>query len=183
MLNIFNSLLLTASILLIPNGCTGGTKPSGNSSPTTINQQWTVGIVEKKRDDIGPVTVKNIRTGQHAGYERIVFDFEGRAVPGYRIEYVDRPVRQCGSGEPVALAGDAWLHITLSPSQAHDGNGNATIKNRERKTGYKIIKELKFTCDFEAQVAVALGLSSPNRFRVLELSNPTRLVIDIKDRR
>jgi len=42
------------------------------------------------------------------------------------------------------------------------------------------VKELISTCDFEAEVEWVAGVASPNRYRVLELRNPTRLVVDIK---
>ncbi|MBA2378972.1 MAG: hypothetical protein H0V76_05295, partial [Blastocatellia bacterium] len=42
------------------------------------------------------------------------------------------------------------------------------------------VKDLKITCDFEAEVTWVAGVASPNRYRVLELKAPTRLVVDIK---
>jgi hypothetical protein len=43
-----------------------------------------------------------------------------------------------------------------------------------------IVKEYEFSCDFEGEVQVVLGVSSPNRYRVTELQNPTRLIVDIQ---
>jgi hypothetical protein len=40
--------------------------------------------------------------------------------------------------------------------------------------------ELELTCDFEAVVTWVLGLESPNRYQVRELSNPPRLVVDVR---
>ena len=102
------------------------------------------------------------------------------AAPGYHIEYVDRPVRSCGSGEVVELSGDGYLLIRLTPARAHTEEGNPTIAERERTLNLTILKQAKLICDFEAQVEWALGLSSPNKYRVLELQNPSRLVVDIK---
>src|SRR2546422_4665234 len=39
------------------------------------------------------------------GYDRVVFEFTGDSVPGYRVEYTMKPVQRCGSGDPVAVAG------------------------------------------------------------------------------
>jgi hypothetical protein len=37
------------------------------------------------------------------------------------------------------------------------------------------------TCDFEAKVSFVLGLNSKKPYRVVELQNPTRLIIDVKN--
>ena len=37
------------------------------------------------------------------------------------------------------------------------------------------------TCDFEAKVGFVIGLGSKTAHRVVELQNPTRLVLDVKN--
>lgn len=138
------------------------------------------GITDKKYEIKSTAVLKEVRTAGHDGYDRAVFEFEGAEMPGYHIEYIDKPVRQCGSGNPVNLKGDGWLEIRFYPANAHTEEGKPTIENRELVPNHKIIKELKSTCDFEAEVEWVLGVSSPNHYRVLELENPTRLAVDIK---
>jgi hypothetical protein len=127
-----------------------------------------------------PVTLRDVRVGVNQGFDRVVLEFLGSGVPGYRVEYVDRPVHHCGSGDPVPVAGDAWLAITLRGTQAHTDQGQATVGQRERRLDMPIVKELEFTCDFEGVVEIVLGVSRPNRYRITELQNPTRLIIDIQ---
>lgn len=152
---------------------------STNYSQTT-NVQWTAGTVEKQRPNLAPAILRAIRTGRHKGFDRVVFEFRGNAVPGYKIEYVDRPIRSCGSGDVVRVAGDGWLSVRMTPAQAHTDSGRPTIAYRERRLRLPLIRELQSTCDFEGEVEWVVGVSSPNRYRVMELSNPRRLVIDIK---
>jgi hypothetical protein len=78
------------------------------------------------------------------------------------------------------MAGDGWLEIRFSPANAHTEQGEPTVKTREMAPDHKIVKELKSTCDFEADVAWVAGVSSPNKYRVLELKNPPRVAVDIK---
>jgi hypothetical protein len=101
-------------------------------------------------------------------------------VPGYTVEYVDRPVRECGSGHAVEIAGDGWLSIRLGPARAHDDRGRATVLERQRALRMPVLRELRFTCDFEAEVEIVLGVATPNRFRVFEQLDPARLVIDVR---
>lgn len=140
----------------------------------------TAGRTEKKRANAAPVLLRSVRTASRQNFDRVVFEFAGRKLPGYHIEYIDRPARQCGSGDDVSLRGDALLRVRLTPAQAHTEAGVATINNRERVLNLKLMKEMKATCDFEGEVEWVLGLAAPNRYRVIELSNPARLVVDVK---
>jgi hypothetical protein len=127
----------------------------------------------------GVQTQVGILAGKHAGYERVVFEFAD-SVPGYHLEYIDKPVRDCGAGHVRPVAGEGWLEVRLEPARAHDDSGHPTIAEREFKPRLDLVLELERTCDFEAVVTWVIGLASPNRFRVLELSDPPRLVVDIR---
>lgn len=176
-----------------PAATPAGTAPSPAASPAAetaapADEQagraaedfaGTVGKTEKEGGG-APALLRAVRTASREGFERVVFEFAGARVPGYRVEYVDRPVRQCGSGEPVPVAGDAWLRVRLAPANAHTEAGEATVQDRARRLDYPNLKELKILCDFEAEVEWVLGLASPARYRVLELTSPARLVIDVK---
>jgi hypothetical protein len=116
----------------------------------------------------------------HVGFDRAVFEFEGTTVPGYHVEYVDRPVRQCGSGEPVAVEGDGWLEVRLTPAQAHTEAGAPTVPQREYRLPHPVLRELQAKCYFEAVVTWVLWVASPNRYRVREISDPARLVVDVR---
>jgi hypothetical protein len=137
----------------------------------------TAGIVDVKRDR-APSTLLAVRAATHPGFDRVVFEFRG-AVPGYHLEYIDRPVRDCGAGEPRPIAGDAWLEVRLSPAYAHEEDGRPTVPARELLPRLPNVLEIERTCDFEAVVTWVLGVASPNRYRVLELSDPPRLVVDV----
>jgi hypothetical protein len=109
----------------------------------------------------------------------VAFEFEVLPLPGYHLEYIDRPVRKCGSGDPTALRGDSWLEVRFTPADAHDERGAPTVKDRERQLELGVIRELELTCDFEAETTWVIGLAMPNKYRVLELAAPPRIVVDI----
>jgi hypothetical protein len=125
------------------------------------------------------LTLRDVRTARNEGFDRTVFEFEGTQVPGYHVEYVDSPVRHCASGEPVEIAGQGWLQVRLQPARAH-ANGQVTVAQRERKPALPVLQELELTCDFEADVTWVLGVKAPNTYRVMELHEPTRLVVDVR---
>ncbi len=149
----------------------------GDTSQKTF--EGTAGIVEKKRSGTKLAVLREVRTGKHENFDRVVFEFEGNAIPGYHVEYVDKPIRDCGAGEVVPLVGDVFLRIQMQPAQAHTEAGVPTVMARQQTPNLPLIKEMKLTCDFEALVEWVLGVSAPNHYRVLELQNPARLVIDV----
>jgi hypothetical protein len=162
------------------NSSAGDNSNSPANVAESMNFAGTAGIIEKKYEIKGAALLKEVRAAAHEGFDRVVFEFDGAEMPSYHIEYIDKPARACGSGNVVPLKGDGWLEIRFSPAAAHTEDGEPTVKNREQSPNLKIIREMKSTCDFEAEVEWVLGVSSPNKYRVLELKNPTRLAVDIK---
>jgi hypothetical protein len=161
------------------SGSSGDADGAAQADPAGEKFEGTAGITEQARKG-PPALLSAVRTATHQNFDRVVFEFKGDTVPGYHIEYIDKPVRKCGSGETTQLAGFGWLLIRMSPAQAHGEDGKVTVQDQALAPGLPIMKELKQTCDFEGQVSWVIGVGSPNRYRVLELSNPTRLVVDIK---
>lgn len=143
------------------------------------NREWTAGEVKLKRSEVQMVTLRSVRAARNEGFDRVVFEFDGAQVPGYQVEYVNKPIVKCGSGNETEVAGQGWLQVTLTPAQAHEG-GTATINERERKSALPVIQEMEMTCDFEGEVTWVLGNAHPNKYRVMELREPTRLVVDVQ---
>lgn len=144
------------------------------------NREWTSSAVDMKRQDAPQATLRSVRAGAHPDYDRVVFEFEGTQLPGYKVEYEKEPVVQCGSGDPAALAGKGQLQVTFTPARAHTDQGQPTVATRELKPALPVLLELERTCDFEGEVTWVLGNKSVQPFRVLELREPTRLVVDVK---
>lgn len=145
--------------------------------------EWTAGIVEGAGNSPGSAVLTSVRAARQADFDRIVIEFDRGEISGYHVEYVDRPVRQCGSGEPTDVEGDGWLLVRLNPAQAHDDNGRPTVSTRDIRPTLPNVAQLRLICDFEGYVEWVIGVRSPNPYRVLELTNPARLVIDINHQR
>ena len=102
------------------------------------------------------------------GEQRITFGFDG-ALPGAVVEYVDRPVREAGSGDEVAVAGEAVLSIRFEPASSAVLDGEEvtrTYTGPNRVAGSGTVLEVVRTGDFEALYEWAAGLSSEVPFRV-----------------
>ena len=154
-------------------------RPDEAHSETEGKFEGTAGVTDKESRHPGVAVLSAVRAGAHDSFDRIVFEFSESGLPGFHVEYVDEPVRSCGSGEIVPLAGDAWLEIRMTPAAAHTHQGKPTINRSAFSPNLPIVRDLRSTCDFEADVTWVAGVVSPNKYRVLELQDPARLVIDI----
>ena len=149
---------------------------AGSEAPTP-----TIGAssAEVSSTGAGPPILRAVRVGTHPGLDRLVLEFDGTGLPAWHVEYVDRPVRDCGSGDPVPVAGDAWLQVRFHGAHAHTPEGASTSGPRRREVGLTVLRELVRTCDFEAEVTWVAGLARPNPYTARALAGPSRLVIDI----
>jgi hypothetical protein len=127
------------------------------------------------------VLVQKAETACCNGFDRVVFTCEGFHHPTWKVRYVNPPIQQCGSGNNIAMTGNAFFQVSMDTAQAHTDAGQPTITERSRHLNCPNLKQLVLTCDFEAKVGFVLGLNSKKPYRVVELQNPTRLVIDVKN--
>jgi hypothetical protein len=154
-------------------------KPA-EAAPDSESAAWTTATVEKPRGEPPSITLRSVRTGTHADYDRTVFEFDGPRLPGYQLGYVKTPVQQCGSGDDVTLPGQAALEVRFTLARAHDDQGQATVAQRSLKPALPSLLALERVCDFEGEVTWVLGTARRAPFRVLELKDPTRLVLDVQ---
>jgi hypothetical protein len=123
--------------------------------------------------------VVGLRYAAHPRFDRVVVDLDG-AVPSGRLGY-RRHFTYDGSGAAVPILGRSGLQLTLFPAQAHDDAGHSVYTGPMiARPRLRTLKALALTGDFEGQVTFALALTHRARYRVFELSSPTRLVIDVK---
>jgi len=181
---------LGATILLSLAGCStpGQQTPSalcqikddnGNPMPATFT--GTTGVTHRGHAANHVVEVQKVETICCAGFDRIVVTCDGFHHPTYTVKYVHPPIQECGSGNTVPVAGHAWLQISMKPAQAHTDAGQPTITERNRHLNCPNLKQFVLPCDFEADVQLVFGLNAKKPYRVVELQNPTRLVIDVKN--
>jgi hypothetical protein len=119
-----------------------------------------------------------IRAARHPGYDRVVFQFEGAEVPGYRIEYV----REITLGETddqfLTLQGGALVQATFQGSASEDHRpGTQTVPDK-LTLGLAQVKQIGLAEDWEGVVRLGIGLDHRAGFRVLELHDPPRVVVD-----
>lgn len=122
--------------------------------------------------------LRAVRSANQQGFDRVAFEFDSAGLPAWRAEYVERPIN-CGSGEPVRVAGNAWLQISFTGAHAHTERGESTGGPRRKKLSQPIARELVRTCAFEGEITYVIGVAKPNAYTPRTMSAPSRLVIDL----
>ncbi|NUT99367.1 MAG: hypothetical protein HOY78_45910 [Saccharothrix sp.] len=114
--------------------------------------------------------VRGIRLGRHHHYDRLVFDIAG-SVPSYSARYVAAAYSEGGARVPVR--GAAVLVVSLHPVDTARPPAVPVHPN------LSTIRDVVGFDQHGGYLNHAIGVSDRNGFRVFELANPTRLVIDI----
>lgn len=118
---------------------------------------------------------------QAGGYDRIVFEFAPQAgataqIPTYTVspqasaKFIKDP-----SGQPVTLRGSAGLRIVF-----HGASDAAGVWVAVVTPSLPVLLEYEQIGSFEGVLSWGAGLSQASCIRTIELTNPTRLVIDVQ---
>jgi hypothetical protein len=129
---------------------------------------------------VPPVPVmRNIRTGLHDGFDRVVVDLDG-ARPGVNYRWSDGLTND-PRGDEVFLTGEFFLTVVMNPAQGHNDSGNPTwfFPEKFRTRNLHNVMAVAVTGDFEGHLSIGLGTRSQTWVRVSTLDAPTRVVIDI----
>ncbi len=191
--------LLVAAVLFV--ACTGddgstpdpaatatpeGIAPPPGQTDTQADPTEMPGPFEGDRDPVdvpdpiepGIPLLVDVRTGLHADFDRVVFEYIG-GLPGYRVEYVSLPIVQCGSGFAEPVDGTAFLQVLMSFAAAFDETGTSTFDQKELLPALPSIVEVQSICVFEGNVTWVVGLSGEADFSVFTLEDPFRIVVDV----
>lgn len=185
-------LVLAAAAGLVLAACGSGQDPTiePGTATTAAPASTTVPVATTAFEGgLTPVSTPRTETalldqvtlGRHDGFDRVVFRFTN-LVPGYRIGPANPPFIEDGSGKTVTVKGAAFLEVVMTAA-GYDttGDGKQTYTGPNRVTGdASVVAEVAKIGDFEATLSWVIGLGSVQAFRVTTVSNPPRLVIDIK---
>jgi len=148
---------------------------------------WTTGKVSsrEKFDEILPTRYK-MRVSKHKGFDRIVFEFSEKEVPEYEVRYQRPPILIDNShiedpatpakDEIIKVGGRAFIIIDMALQ--FDGIGYSSQFAGRRQL--PMIRDIETVDWFENFFSFVVGAKAKNGFRVQELSDPTRLMIDLK---
>jgi hypothetical protein len=131
-------------------------------------------------DKLSTLIGAGIRTETQPCSERVVLELQGSGdFPGWWVRYQLPPLIDDPRGQPVAVAGSAYIVVTIGSwmtTMEGEGYHGPTMIT---PTNVSHIKQLMMLGDFESVTTWAIGLDQQRPFRISTLESPTRLVIDI----
>ncbi|HEX8869199.1 MAG TPA: hypothetical protein VF821_26300 [Lentzea sp.] len=121
----------------------------------------------------GSTQLTGVRTEHYATYDRVVFDLTGSS-PQPAITRTTE-LENCASGKPISAVGAEFLEVRMQPADGTLYGGSRNIT-----TGLPTAQSVAFTCDFEADLSIAIGVNRSNATYTAHVeSSPLRYVVDI----
>ena len=128
-------------------------------------------------DPAKALALTGIRAARHEGFTRVVLEFSGEGTPGvWCAAWTDEAVEQ-GRGLPIQVEGQAVLDLVI------DGTPMTATENLYPSGMHTRAGDLDVVSDgtFEDNTHVIIGSPTTRQFQIGFLSNPVRMVIDIRD--
>ena len=155
---------------------------SGLDATKPINADNWMSSVEglppvRSDDPAKALALTGIRAARHEGFTRVVLEFAGKGMPGvWSAAWTDEAVEQ-GRGLPIQVEGEAVLDLVI------DGTPMTATENPYPSGTHTRAGDLDVVSDgtFEDNTHVVIGSPTSRQFQIGFLSNPVRMVIDIRD--
>ena len=128
-------------------------------------------------DPAKALALTGIRAATHEGFTRVVLEFSGEGTPGvWRAAWTDEAVEQ-GRGLPIQVEGEAVLDLII------DGTPMTATENPYPSGTHTRAADLDIVSDgtFEDNTHVVIGAQATRQFQIGFLSDPVRMVIDIRN--
>ena len=130
---------------------------------------WTNQIIERNNENLEGC-LSAVRVAKNKGFDRIVFEFDGE-INSYTIYYL--PSNVDDEGEKITIAGKVFMNIDLYGTPCESQN------YPEGKLKLPVIQQITGGV-FEGIQNFQIGVKAEKLYRVQELKNPARLVIDFR---
>jgi len=157
---------------------------SAQVSPAAKLGVWTNQVFENRHYDRqkNPY-LRTVRVVRQKTFDRLVFEFDG-PLPDCRIDYLKSRFYEGEDGrERIRIVGRAFIRIDLSQISADEKQlsfSDAKHFLPKGKLRLPTLLQMQDKGVGEGHYEFLLGLSARKAYRVTELENPSRVVIDLK---
>ncbi len=129
-------------------------QPSGSFGTAAVSRAGTA----------ADVLVSGIRAGAHPGYDRVVFDVVGSALPTVRVAYI--------STTSIGVTFTALGSATSSPHASYGGPSPVFV-------GLSEVRSVSLSSVGAGSMTFRISTAARHGFRLALLRSPTRVVVDI----
>ena len=172
----------TASAIASAAPETTPTSEPGLDATKPINADNWMSSVEglppvRSDDPAKALALTGIRAATHEGFTRVVLEFSGEGTPGvWRAAWTDEAMEQ-GRGLPIDVEGEAVLDLVIDGTPMTASNTPYPSGTHTRAGDLDVVSD----GTFEDNTHVVIGSPTSRQFQIGFLSNPVRMVVDIRD--
>lgn len=123
--------------------------------------------------------VTDFRVASHEGFDRVVVEFSGDALPGWVTGWTDAAFSQ-GKGDPIEVTGPALLDVTLTGTSFPQNDEETALYFAGASSVSAGEIRAVFDSAFEDQTHLVIGMDQQRPYRVSTLTDPVRVVIDVQ---
>ena len=128
-------------------------------------------------DPTKALALTGIRAATHEGFTRVVLEFSGEGTPGvWRAAWTEEAVEQ-GRGLPIQVEGEAVLDLVIDGTPMTASESSYPSGTHTRAGDLDVVSDGAF----EDNTHVVIGAPTARQFQIGFLSDPVRMVIDIRD--
>ena len=128
-------------------------------------------------DPAKALALTGMRAARHEGFARVVLEFSGEGTPGvWRAAWTEEAVEQ-GRGLPIQVEGEAVLDLVIDGTPMTASESSYPSGTHTRAGDLDVVSD----GTFEDNTHVVIGAPTARQFQIGFLSNPVRMVIDIRD--
>lgn len=128
-------------------------------------------------DPAKALALTGMRAARHEGFARVVLEFSGERTPGvWRAAWTEEAVEQ-GRGLPIQVEGEAVLDLVIDGTPMTASESSYPSGTHTRAGDLDVVSD----GTFEDNTHVVIGAPTARQFQIGFLSDPVRMVIDIRD--
>jgi hypothetical protein len=160
-----------------PSGSGEGADPGAGSGATAPPTDFSGDPVVVDSAEPGQLVAVTAESAD--GVDRLTFQFSG-AAPGYRVEQVPR-VTTGPEGEVVGVDGSTYLNVAFTSTTPGAGGPISEDVPTNEALELPVLRQIVLVHNVGGSLWFGVGLAAESpSFRVVPLSDPTRLVVEVR---
>jgi hypothetical protein len=176
---------LVALVIAASGLAAGGATAEATTATAAPYCGITWGSGAKAAGALSQAPLLTTRTGRHDCYDRVVFEFDGRAT-GYRAAYAEAYTQGEGLALSPYTAGDVVIQLVLlNPAYSATGASSYPYRAGDHVANvlrYRTLRDVVYGGSFEGYTTFAIGVRARLPMRVFTLAGPgthSRIVLDV----
>lgn len=143
----------------------------------TLSLPWTRGRINRQAPDTASrASLRSVAFSRTDNVDRMTLHFDGAGgYPGYVVDSSVNPLPRCASADSVQVEGQGLLRVRIRNATADESSAGPSVQRPELDN----VTAVHRTCLEETTAEWVLDVRRATYYRVVQASNPPRLVVDV----